>query len=127
LVRNSRTVFIASKYGSRILRSLILEMILETHPLWKKIRVIFHRFMFINRGGKKDLTVSELMEPCKSLSARKSFCPELVLAALPVILHQSIAAVSHPPLHPKRSGEVVRNSRPTRECTLESVFRQVFQ
>lgn len=103
LVRNSRTVFIASKYGSRILRSLVLEVILEAHLLRKKIRVIFHTFMFINRGGKKDLTVSELMETCKSLSAQKSFCPELVLATLSGILHQSIAVFSHPPLHPKRS------------------------
>lgn len=57
LVRNSRLVFIASKYGSRILRSLGLEVVLEAHPLWKEIRVIFHTLMTINRGRKKNLTV----------------------------------------------------------------------
>lgn len=50
-VRNARIVFIVSKYGSRILRFPVLEVILEAHPLWKKIRVIFHTFVFINRGG----------------------------------------------------------------------------
>lgn len=73
-------------------------MILEAHPLWKRIRVIFYTFIFINRGEKKNLTVSKSMEPCKALHAVKSFSPELLLYALAPFIKVLLTS-----LHPKKS------------------------